>query len=112
MPANIVGLVILVAFSLALAAWGYDRWISELEAAGHQRGYVSLLVVAGCSAVLLAALVVVWTLGTTARLTVAITALLFIPAGIPMIVGSIRRHVLARQAEATSLTAEAKDTLR
>lgn len=113
MPTSIVvPLAILAAFGLALGAWGYDRWITELEAAGHHHGYVSLLVVAGCSVILLVALAVVWPLGSIARLAVAITAGLFVPAGIPMMLGSFRRHVLARQSEAARLAAEARGTLR
>ena len=58
------------------------------------------------------ALAVVWPLGPTARIAVVITAGLFVPAGIPMILGSIRRHVAARAAEQQRLRDEARETLR
>lgn len=115
-PGNIttqfISIALIAAWCLAVAAWFYDRWIERLEAAGHHHGYVSLLVVAGCSSILLVALAVTWSLGDRARLAVLITALLFIPAGIPMILGSIRRHVAARSAEQQRLHDEARGTLQ
>jgi hypothetical protein len=109
---NVIGLISLAAIGLAIAAWRYNRTVSQLEAAGHHQGYVWLLVAAGCAVILLVALAAVWPLGPQARLAVVITAGLFVPAGIPMILGSIRRHVAARAAEQQRLHDEAADTIR
>ena len=109
---NVIGATLLAASGLAVAAWWYDRWIERLEAAGHHHGYVALLVVAGCAVILLTALLVCWPLGSTARIAVAITTGLFAPAGLPMIIGSIHRHVVARRHAEERATAAARETLR
>lgn len=110
--AQVIGATLLAAIGLAVAAWQYDRWITQLEQHGHHHGYVSLLVAAGCAAILLVALGVVWPLGPAGRVAVLITAGLFVPAGLPMILGSIRRHVVARQSAEDRSTAAAHETLR
>ncbi len=112
MQPGIIASIVVASVSLAIFAWFYNGWIERLEAAGHHHGYVSLLVVAGCAVILTVALAVVWPLGPTARLAVIITAGLFVPAGIPMILGSIRRHVAARAAEQQRLQDEAREALR
>lgn len=109
---RIIGLSILASAGLAVAAWRYNRWITALEQAGHHRGYMSLLVAAGVAAVLLVALAVVWPLGPQAILAVAIVAGLFVPAGLPMICGSIARHTAARAAAEARMTAEAHEALQ
>jgi len=98
--------------ALALAAIAYDRWITRLEAAGHHRGYVSLLVAAGCAGALLGGLSAVWPLGPVARCAALIVAAGFVPAGLPMILGSIRRHVNDRSADEAELIAQAQEALR
>jgi hypothetical protein len=106
-----IWLTIPAGIGLALAAWRYDRWITQLEQRGHHHGYVSLLVAAGCAGVLLVSFAVAWPLGPAARIAVALASTLFIPAGLPMIIGSIRRHVTARAAEQQRIIAEAKAIL-
>lgn len=109
---NIIGLALLAAIGLAVAAWQYDRWLTQIEQHGHHHGYMGLLVAAGCAVILLVALGVCWPLGPAGRIAVIITAGLFVPAGLPMILGSIRRHVVARQSAEDRSTAAAHETLR
>jgi len=101
----------IVAVALFSAARRYNTWITAIEARAYHAGYVSLLVAAGVAAVLLGALIAVWPLGPTARIAVAITAGLFAPAGAPMIIGSIHRHVAARNATETAILTEARHQL-
>jgi hypothetical protein len=92
---------------LALAAVGYNWLIAHCGKHGYLDGYTALAVAVGCVGVLLVALWVVWPFGPVARIAVAITAGMFVPAGVPMILGSIGRHVKARAQERSRLDAEA-----
>jgi hypothetical protein len=96
------------AILLLFGIW-YNHKVEQLERAGHQEGYVSLLVAAGVGTVLVAAAAVVWPLGVQALAGVLIVCLLFVPAGIPMMLGSIRRHVAQREREQETLRAHARD---
>ncbi len=83
-----------VLLGLLLFGIGYNWFVTRLEQEGHDRGYTSLLVVAGVMATLAGALVIVgWQ-------AVMVVALCFIASGLPMIWGSIVRHVRERAAEA------------
>lgn len=106
-----LGQIALIALALALAAIAYDRWITRLEAAGQHHGYVSLLVAAGVAVILLAGLSAAWPLGPAARTAILITAGLCLPAGLPMILGSIRRHITARSRAEADLMAEAREII-
>lgn len=97
---------------LALAAVGYNWLIAYCGKHGYLDGYTALAVAVGCAGVLVAALWVVWPFGPAARNAVALTAGLFVPAGTPMILGSIGRHVAARAQERSRMDAEALRTLR
>ena len=97
---------------LSLIAVGYNWLIAHYGRHGYLDGYTALAVAAGCAGVLLVALWVVWPLGPLARLAVAITAGLFVPAGAVMIIGSIGRHVAARAQERSRMDAEALRSLR
>lgn len=103
---------LLAIMVLGLAAWAYDRLIAHLVQHGYLDGYAALAVAAGCAVVLLVALWVVWPLGLTAWVAVTITAGLFVPAGLPMILGSIKRHVAARERELQRLMAESRKALQ
>jgi hypothetical protein len=92
---------------LALAAVGYNWLIAYCGKHGYLDGYTALAVAVGCAGVLLVALWVVWPLGQPARIAVAITAGLFVPAGAVMIIGSIGRHVKTRAQERSRMDAEA-----
>jgi hypothetical protein len=92
---------------LALAAVGYNWLVAYFGRHGYLDGYTALAVAVGCVGVLLVALWVVWPLGQPARLAVAVTAGLFVPAGAVMILGSIGRHVKARAQERSRMDAEA-----
>ena len=109
---RIIGLALIAVIGLAIAAWAYDRWITDIEAHGHHRGYMALLVAAGVAIVLLAGLIVVWPLGPLARLAIAIQAGLFVPAGLPMTIGSIRRHIIARSAEEAAIITNAREQIQ
>jgi hypothetical protein len=99
-----LAVVLLVIFGIR-----YNQWIAGLEKHGHQDGYVSLLVAGGVIVVISLALLVVWPLGLEALAAVAVVGLLFIPAGIPMMIGSIQRHVAQRERDAAKLRAHARE---
>lgn len=102
----------LAALLLALFAYAYDRWLERLEVRGRQEGFLALIVCGGVMVVLAAALFVVWPLGPMAQIAVLIVAGLFLPAGIPMIIGSARRHADRREAELRKLYAGLQEELR
>jgi len=101
-----------VSWLLGLAAWLYDRQITAWERRGWHEGYVAFLVAGGVLGVLGAGLFVVWPLGPAARLAVGVVAGLFVPAGLPMILGSVGRHVRRRETQAADLTEGARAILR
>lgn len=103
---------VVAALVLAFFAYAYDRWIERLEARGRHDGYLSLIVAGGVMVVLTAALFVVWPLGLTARLSVLIAGGMFLPAGLPMIIGSARRHADRREAELRKLYESVHEDLR
>lgn len=113
-PVNseLVWRLVVAAMTLAIFAYTYDRWLSNLEARGRHEGYLSLIVAGGVMVVLAAALFAAWPLGNNARLAVLIVAGLFLPAGIPMIGGSARRHADRREAELQKLYASLHEDLR
>jgi len=83
---------IYVPILLALAVFGYiyNRWVEALEKKGHDRGYMSLIVSAGCAVTLGGAALIVG-LGPVLWALVCFAA-----SGIPMIVGSVGRYCRAR----------------
>ena len=84
------------------------RLAAVKSAAGRAR---LVLVAAGCAVILATALLVCWPLGPAGRIAVIITAGLFVPAGLPMILGSIRRHVSVRAAEQQRIIADTREIL-
>ena len=83
---------IYVPILLALAIFGviYNRWVEALEKKGHDRGYMSLIVSAGCAVTLAGTAFIV-------GLKPVLWALVcFAASGIPMIVGSVGRYCRAR----------------
>ena len=95
----VIILVALFAFGI-----GYDRLVTHLEHQGHDRGYMGFIVAFGCTVTLLGAGVIIgWE-------PVTWTTMCFAASGIPMIAGSIRRHVRAR-AKARREILEANDRI-
>ena len=95
----VIVLVTLFGFGI-----GYNRLVEKLERQGHDRGYMGFIVAFGCTMTLLGAGVIVgWE-------PVAWTTMCFAASGIPMIAGSIRRHVRAR-AKARREILEANDRI-
>jgi hypothetical protein len=112
-PGNAVLIRALIAGPLlAVAATGYDLLVSWLKEHGYLDGYTSLAVAAGVAGVWLAGLWVIWPLGGAARVALAVCGGLFVPAGAPMMLGSIRRHVAARGREVAAAQAQAREALR
>lgn len=85
--------VALAAAGLLLFGLGYNHWLEGVEANGHDRGYMSLIVSLGC-----AVTVAAYALATNPWLALVLLAH-FAASGTPMIVGSIRRYIHARAAE-------------
>jgi len=88
--------------AVGLAVFGvlYDCWVAVLERQGHDRGYMAFVVALGSLVTLCVGGVV---LGALAGPLVGLVAwgvmvCCFVASGIPMIIGSVRRHVRARDA--------------
>lgn len=81
--------------SAALLAFGtlYNYLVLHLSRRGHNDGYTWLLVVIGVGITILAA---GFTIGWTA---VILLGIYFAASGLPMAIGDIYRHILARRAE-------------
>jgi hypothetical protein len=77
---------------LALAAFGYfyNRWVERLENGGHDRGYMGLIVAAGCTITLAGAALLI------GLEPITWVFCCFIASGLPMVLGSIARHCRAR----------------
>ena len=99
---------IYVPILLALAVFGYiyNRWVESLERQGHDRGYMSLIVSAGC-AVTLAGTSFIVGLGP-----VLWALICFAASGIPMIVGSISRYCRARTQQRQECLDRDSNTIR
>ena len=85
--------LLIAAIILAGFAYAYNRWIDSLADSGRADGFVSLLVAGGTAVTLLIGLIVAAADGAAALRGALIVLILFIPSGIPMILGSIRRYV-------------------
>jgi len=99
---RVLGTVLMGLFLLGLA---YNALVGRLERTGMARGYTAFLVVAG----------VLFTLArvgvATNAETAAIVLACFGASGLPMIVGSMRRHALARMQDEALGRAWVKDLL-
>ena len=93
----------LVAVLVALAAFGffYNLWVASLEERGHDRGYMGFIVAGGCLIVIAGWFVIT---GDLAGALVLLAA--FAAAGVPMMYGSIQRHVDAQERAAQALRDE------
>ncbi len=79
-----------VLVGLLVLGIGYNGLVGHLERTGMARGYTAFLVVAGVLFTLLGV-----GLATSVE-TAAIVLACFGASGLPMIIGSMRRHALAR----------------
>jgi uncharacterized membrane protein len=80
----------IVLIALFIFGIGYNWLVAKLEHQGHDRGYMGFIVAFGCAVTLLGlGAIVGWE-------PVAWAFTCFAASGIPMIAGSIRRHVRAR----------------
>lgn len=106
MTAFILVKTAICAACLGVFGYLYNRFVAESQAqpAGLD-GYAALLVVAGELVILAVAAVAVWGSALAPIHTVALVAALHIPAGVPMILGSIDRY-LARRRRDTARAAE------
>jgi len=82
--------IVLCVFGVA-----YNYWVGHLGAEGYDRGYMGFIVALGCAVTVLAGLF--WPTRDLAITFVMFLA--FVASGTPMILGSIRRHVKARERE-------------
>lgn len=101
-----IRLVVMGILSLIVFGVGYNIWVASLEREGTDRGYMSLIVSLGCTITNLIFGMIIGDL----RL-VGMLFLCYIASGLPMIIGSIQRHVQARRWEETASTREAKEAL-
>ncbi len=82
-----------VTATLFVFGLAYNWFIEEIERRGLDRGYTALLVVAG---VAVTVTVTIPLIGLEAAVTLTLA---FVASGMPMIVGSILRHVRERAQE-------------
>ncbi len=83
----------------------YDRLVGRLERRGYDRGYTAFLVVGGTAVTLLGATALVgWK-------NVLRTLGCFAASGLPMVVGSVARHVLERERDQATALAVARERL-
>jgi NhaP-type Na+/H+ or K+/H+ antiporter len=108
MESAVISRLISASLALALFGVGYNALVAHLARRGYEAGYLAFLVALGALVILAAAAFVVAPLGSAALATVAVCALLFAAAGLPMIVGSIQRHVTARERDRQALADEAR----
>lgn len=96
-PTYLIVLILLAAFGYA-----YNRIIASLESQGHDRGYMGFIVALGCLAT-----IVGWRLAIhnpISDIEPGIWLLAcFAASGTPMIIGSVDRHIKARDAEQQAL---------
>ena len=90
--------ILVTGAALVIFGLGFDRAVSEMERRpAGVAGYVSLLVVAGVGITVL----LLWPLlGTEAALTLLFG---FACSGVPMVAGSVARHMRTRDAEMEEL---------
>lgn len=98
-----------LAVGLALVLFGlwYNRKVARLEGSGDHEGYLSLLVVVGVAVTIAGWIVVTGDLADGLLLLICFAA-----SGLPMIVGSISRYLVARrdaQRQQQELTREVLD---
>lgn len=77
----------------------YNRWVERLQDDGSDRGYVSLLVVVGVVVTVLGVTMVVGVLAGPgmALAVLCIELVLFLCSGMPMVWGSVARHLERRR---------------
>jgi hypothetical protein len=97
-----LGILAALYMALLLFGTGYNAITAWAERRGYTKGYLSLFVVFGVAVTLGATVVVSWQFAL-------ITTGAFICSGLPMITGSIWRHVRDRERELERLRAEARD---
>jgi hypothetical protein len=102
------GLIVRGAILIGLAAFGigYDQFVGWMETKGYDRGYTALLVVVGTLVTLLPLIPLS---GLSAYLDAMI---LFAASGSPMIVGSWKRHVRARERDEEAARNAAREALK
>lgn len=92
----------------------YDRQVTRWEESGYHDGYLSFIVALGVAVTIggiaiLDLVLTTWNAGFTALLA-------FAASGLPMIAGSVKRHISARRRAVDSMAAhamtEAKEALR
>lgn len=98
-----------VAVLLALAGfgYGYNRWVARMERQGHDQGYMGFIVAFGCAVV-----VGGWAVITLDLAGAVVLLAAFAAAGVPMMAGSVQRHLRARSEEARALREETQRMLR
>jgi len=87
-PTYVPILLALVTFGI-----GYNHWVEHLEHNGHDRGYMGLIVAAGCTITLAGAALDTNYAGLD---PIAWVFVCFAASGTPMVIGSIVRHCRAR----------------
>jgi predicted tellurium resistance membrane protein TerC len=96
------GVLAALYLGLLLFGIGFNALTAWAERNGYMKGYTSLFVVVGVGV----------TVAATAVINIAFalfTAVAFVASGLPMIAGSIWRHMQEREAELERLRQEALD---
>jgi len=96
-----------VLFGLFCFGVGYNAWVARLEHEGGDRGYMGFIVAVGVAVTGLGFVLIVNSLGLGLVLLAC-----FVASGLPMIVGSVQRHVRARAREEQRAREDARGSLR
>jgi hypothetical protein len=94
--------LVVTLLGLHLLSWGYNALIGWLERQGYHEGFVSLFVVGG---VAYTVAIATWIIGIDIAL---ILLAAFTASGLPMVVGSIARHIAQRKREEECLRDHAR----
>lgn len=101
-----VAKLIITLIGVHLVSWGYNALIAWLEREGYMEGFTSLSVVVGVAYTVLAT---TWLIGGRALLVLTLT---FVASGLPMVAGSIARHLQDRKREKRYLLDHARKVNR
>ncbi len=102
----------LAGVALGLFGWWYNRYVAELEAEHGRHGYTALQVIGGELVIHAAAFVVALGSGLAPEQAVLVVLALQVPAGTPMTLGSIGRHLRQERAEVRRAEELAEERLR
>ncbi len=102
----------LAFIGLGVFGWWYNRLVAALEAEHGRHGYTAMQVIGGELMIHATAFVVVIGSGIIPEMAVLVDLALHVPAGLPMTLGSIGRHLREEREEVRRAEGIARESLR